>query len=135
MKYLLSLSFFFTLLTSFSRTEETLPQILLVKSQKDDNLKVNQSQYIFEFKGLYDSKTVRSIDYSIDGKANRKKLSKENVLHLLTSPGNHIFQFYYNENYYEIYTDSLPIKPRFSNTYDVYFETAEMMIMSEKPVI
>lgn len=135
MRYLLSLTFLFSVLIGFARTEETLPQILLVKSEKDDNLSRNQSMFIFEFKGLYDSKKERFIDYSIDGKADRKKLSNNNVLRVLNSPGNHIFQFYYDENHYEIYTDSLPIKAQFSNTYDVYFESAEMMIMSEKPVI
>ena len=135
MRYLLSITFICSILISVARTEESLPQIMLVKSQKDQNLSYNQALYIFEFKGIYDSKMERYIDYSIDGKADRQQLSKHNVLRVLTTPGNHKFQFYYDENHYEIYTDTLSIKAMHANSYAVHFESAETMIMSEKPVL
>lgn len=135
MKTILALLVICSVSMSFARTKETLPQIMLIESSIDKTLSDNQSVYQFEFNGIYDSKTERFIDYSIDGKADRHRLSNHFVLSILTTPGKHVFQFFYDESYFEIYTDSLEIKPKYRNKYEVQFENSIMPVMSEKPVI
>ena len=120
---------------SFARTKVTIPQIMLIESSVDRTLSDNQAVYQFEFNGIYDSSIEHYMDFSIDGNADRQPLTKHFVLSIMTTPGKHVFQFFYNESYFEVYTDSLEIKPKYRNRYEVQLENSIMPIMTEKPVI
>ena len=52
-----------------------------------------------------------------------------------STPGSHIFQFYYNNQYEEVYSDSLFIKSQYINTYEVQLYNTRYPIQVEKPVI
>jgi hypothetical protein len=88
-----------------------------VADSVDQQLDDNQAKYTFRFIELDGSKN-RMI-YSIDGVEGKAKL-ENNSIEFLTTPGKHIFQFYYSENFEEVYTDSLEILDRHHSTYEIH---------------
>jgi hypothetical protein len=112
--------------------EETMPVCFLNSDSLDSTLNNNQSKFTFEFTAL-DGSTNQMI-YSIDGIQKTVELS-DNSIEVFTSPGKHIFQFYYTENYYEVYTDSLAVKNQFHTIYDIIMERSDIIITVDKPII
>jgi len=134
MKKIFALTFILISLHSFARgIKEWIPQVMLISSEKDERLAENESQYIFEFQNML-SDGKNEILFSIDG-VSKKNLLDNNKLYIKSTPGAHNFQFYYNDQHYEIYADSLTILPQHTNTYEVRFEHSEMPTAVEKPVI
>lgn len=116
--------------------EEFMPEIMLEESVKDFTIDKSQGKYVFIFRNLYlYENSSRKIMYSIDGVSDAKKMGPQQEIEVISSPGNHVFQFYYNDAYYEIYSDSLNVQPGYKNTYSVYFTDAIHQIQLEKPVI
>ncbi|MCR9173431.1 MAG: hypothetical protein NXI10_13100 [bacterium] len=75
------------------------------------------------------------IQYSIDGVSGIHSLiDNEEDLQLETTEGYHDFQFYYSTDFYEEYTSAV-VEAGNHYYYTVVFTPAEVMIMTEKPVI
>lgn len=122
-------------ISNSGQTPEYVPQLLLKSSVKNNKLKSNEVIFVFEFNGFNDRTSDRTIMFSIDQINGTQKLDDKNQLSIKSSPGSHIFQFYYNDQYEEVYTDSLVIKAQHVNTYEVRLESSEYPVMVEKPVI
>jgi hypothetical protein len=135
MKSILAIIMICSAAIAWAESKEITPQIMLISSSLDKTLSANQSVYQFKFKGIYDNRIERYMDFSVDGKTFRKKLSDQFELSIMTTPGKHAFQFFYNEYHMEVYSDSLSIKPKYRNKYEVQLESAIVPIMAEKPVI
>lgn len=133
------LSFLFILLslqTFAKETEEWVPQIMLISSEKDESLSKNESQFIFEFFNISSDENQKiKIHYSIDNIENKSFLDSNNKLYIKSKPGVHNFQFYYNDQYFEVYADSLNALPQHSDYYEIRFESSEFPTVVEKPVI
>lgn len=108
---------------------------MLEQSKRDKNLKTTEAVYRFVFRNITDDNSVRKVMYSIDGKNETGKLTDNRYLEFKTTPGKHIFQFYYNDAYEEVYSDSLEIQPGYFHEYSVYLSNARYPVMTEKPVI
>lgn len=135
MKKYLTVAFILVSLISFANKGlELTPQVWLISSEKNEELNKNESQYIFEFNNL-ESNNYITIQYSIDNQNKEAKLNTSMKLSLNTTPGAHNFQFYLNDQYFEIYADSLVTLPQYTNTYQVRFESSEFPITVDKPVI
>lgn len=134
MKQLISLAFIGLFGTAHAEESKELYLSYYLKSETfDSSLEDQQSKFTFEFTTI-DGSSNKMI-YSIDGiemKSNLNGYSME----VLTTPGKHIFQFYYSENYYEVYTDSLEIKNQHHAVYAVQMISAgTVIITADKPVI
>lgn len=136
MKHLILLLFLTPLFLQAKETEKRLPQIYRTSSEIDTKLSANNAVFTFQFEANGNLLEPALIQYSIDGK-NGQQLSKKNSISIETAPGKHLFQFYYNENYLEVYSDSLEIKSQNRDTYTVNLIRAiqPMYNVSEKPVI
>jgi hypothetical protein len=134
-----TLFLFLTALVCLSFTSEeseiTISEYVLDQSVKDNTLEPAESVYKFTFKNISDGKSEKIITYSIDGVEGKESLINNSYLEIKTTPGNHKFQFYYNEDFMEVYTDSLVIKPQYRDDYSVNFSPALEFIMVDKPVI
>lgn len=110
------------------------PQFRLESSKKQINL--SSSESIFEFKFMNVTKEIATaeIRYSIDGVESKAKL-KDYAFEVKTTPGKHKFQIYINENYMEMYSDSLNISGNTKNKYNVYPRIALIYRTVDKPVI
>lgn len=131
----------FIFISSLSSANEDLgkdmmPQIMLQTAERDTSLDINQSKYEFIFRNINLQNDVhRVIQYSIDGASGVKTIGEKQEIEIITTPGNHIFQFYYDDVHYEVYSDSLFIEPGFKNVYTVHFTDAKVYIQTEKPVL
>ncbi|MFK7784268.1 MAG: hypothetical protein AB8B56_04080 [Crocinitomicaceae bacterium] len=121
----------------FLHAEEDLKRVLQIyrsDTKVDNTLKSNESVYTFKFNDVDYFERPLSVLYSIDGENGKQRMEKQSIT-IKTTPGKHIFQFYYSRHYYEVYTDSLDIKAKHHNTYQVQLFQAAKMQMEEKPVI
>ena len=106
-----------------------------VKSEKDETLKANEAVFTFTFNGIIDDKAKRSILYSIDGLESKNVLIDNDHIIVETTPGKHIFQFFYDTDHFEITTDSLEILSQYRDDYNVFFENSKFPVIIDKPVI
>ncbi|MFT5778218.1 MAG: hypothetical protein ACI837_001174 [Crocinitomicaceae bacterium] len=133
MKHLLTILFLIGTLTSFAKPEEAMPVYWLKSSVIDTSLTGDKAIYVFEFQNIHELNY--RVMYSIDGVTETREILV-NSLKIETTAGKHAFQFYYNESFQEVYTDSIDIQPRHKDTYAVPFPAATYPIMQlEKPVI
>ena len=115
--------------------EQMNAQIYLQSSEVDKSLTNKNAVYEFYFETYnLEDRAQTSVSYSIDGESRTGTL-EDNLLIIPSTAGKHIFQFFYNSNYYEVYSDSLEISALHRNRYRVYLESASYEQMTEKPVI
>ena len=132
MKQLLLIAVLFS--TSLSFGKELEISILHPDSVVADPALDSTSILHFTFPNANDM-TSSHIQYSINGKSDAYPLiSIQGDLELTASAGHHELQFYYSSDYYEEYT-SVNIENGNQYYYSVYFTPAEMMQLTEKPVI
>ena len=125
----------FSFVSNANKTPELLPEIMLASSEKNDNLRTDEAVFIFQFNGFIDASVNRTIRYSIDGENEAQELGKQNELKIISTPGNHVFQFFYNAEYNEVTSDSLIILAQYVNTYNVRFQAVDYPVILKKPVI
>lgn len=126
-----------TPLFTYAQTEvKRVLQIYKTDSEVDSNLKANQSRYTFHFNAPNNINPPRYVRFSINGMESKAPLTNQEIS-ITATPGKHIFQFFYNSEYYEVYSDSLAIKGKHHDTYTVQlYETPSGVIETiEKPVI
>lgn len=108
----------------------------ITKTVRSKYLKANQSRIRFTAKSIPANVSgSNQIVYSIDSKMDTANLNVNNAFFITTTPGNHVFQFFYSETYYEIYTDSISFKGGYQTNIDLLFAISETRYMTEKPVI
>lgn len=134
MKKFIFLLFLIPIFTYAEEDFKRVPQIYRTSSELDKNLAAGDCLFEFEFYAPGNISTPLSIQYSIDGRNGEHQLIKQSIT-VKAKPGKHIFQFYYNQHYYEVYSDSLEIKSRHRDKYLVTLNNAIEDIMTEKPVI
>ena len=87
------------LISCAGQTPEFIPQITLKSSEQNKKLQRNEAVYVFEFNGFNDRTSSRMIMYSINNVNGSQKLDDKNQLTIKSTPGSHIFQFYYTNQY------------------------------------
>jgi hypothetical protein len=109
------------------------PQYRIVKTEHDKKLRKKQSAFTFLL-----TKVVKPGDrivFADNDKQDTIKVSKDLSFSIKTTPGKHIFAFYYNSEYKEIFTDSIEVKPQYRTTVQLMFRSAHSNIQVRKPVI
>lgn len=136
MKIVLTLFFLSALGTvTAEETENRIaPEFYQYKNEKASKLNADQAIYVFEIYYLQEAESNALIRYSIDNEEDTIRL-KDGNFEVLTTPGKHIFQIYINENYEELYSDSLPISPQLKSFYRVRLSSARTPVLIDKPVI
>ena len=114
---------------------ELRPSTSLDSTQVDSTISNTETKYVFTFRNTWTDGTPMQTDYSIDGTTVSGTLEGGTELTVVTTPGKHIFQFFYSSNYFEVYSDSLNSTGGYRSYYSVYLESSEMQIMTEKPII
>ncbi len=136
MKLLIAAFALLILHTAYSGIEEKrgLPTFVKTDSVFADTLTSNEAIFYFQLENLDPKAALGMVQFSIDGVSFSKVLN-EGKFDVKTTPGKHIFVIYINENYFEIYSDSLEIQAQMIDTYNVQAEFASIEIMVDKPVI
>jgi hypothetical protein len=73
--------------------------------------------------------------FSIDGVQDTAQLDEMRNFKIQLTSGAHIFQFFYDEMHYEIYTDSISFLGQHRYELELNWEMANIEIMVDKPVI
>jgi hypothetical protein len=135
MKNVLLILISLSVVWSVNAREIELPVHVLDTSFKDGSLKLDEAVYKFTFKSTFDDLgMIKKIQYRMDNEIGELIL-EDNSVEIKTSPGKHMFQFYVSDSYYEVFIDSLEIKPQFRDNYSIYLADAIDPIEVEKPVI
>jgi hypothetical protein len=127
-----------TLLCSTTLQAKDLRQknYVITKVVKSTYVKSHQAKVKFTVANVYGSNLPNAkLVYSIDGKTDTAHLDKNNSFLLTTTKGKHIFQFYYSEEFFEIYTDSINLKGGYQTNVSLFFFDAAEPSLAEKPVI
>lgn len=140
MKSLISLLFFllFLPLTGFSRhtdLPEWVPPYSVVKSEPDAKLSKNESAFRFQFSASGSRVAAHAIRLSYNGTEKTVHPDLKGEAAIALAPGKYKFQFFYNTDHLEIYTDSIAVKPGYCTTVEVRFESSLIPTVAEKPVI
>lgn len=122
--------------TTLQAKEYLRQSYVITKVVKSKYAKAHQAKVKFTVANVYGSKLPNTqLVYSIDGKTDTTHLDKNSSFLLTTTKGKHIFQFYYSEDFFEIYTDSINLKGGYQTNVSLYFQTATEPSLAEKPVI
>jgi hypothetical protein len=136
MKYFIAfICLHITLIALASEKGISIPEVTLISSEKSEQLASNKSKFIFKIIGITEEQNNQLITYSVDGKSRSVILNDDSQFSLISSPGVHNFQFFYNDFYFEIYADSLVIKSQYISLYEIRFESSEFPVTVDKPVI
>ncbi len=111
-----------------------LPEFYLYKTEKAPELNKNQAIYRFEFDFFDPNEANATVIYSIDNFQDTARL-EDGVFEVKATAGNHIFQVYINENYQELYSDSLATSSRTKAFYKVRLSDVNSPVLIDKPVI
>ncbi len=104
------------------------------QSAIDPNLKNTDAIYEFQFISWNEVLLETEVYYSIDGSERKLQRTKNGIISIPTTAGKHIFHFYYDPQFDEIYSDSLMIEALKRDSYTVnLFRRA--VVTPAKPVI
>lgn len=137
MKYLLY-SPLVLLLFAFIRPSEVDklgPNYTVTRCTPSDTIQQGYSLIQFNFTTDRGSKSMDSIQFSFNGINNILFPSKNGNASLYLKSGKYKFQFYFNSEHYEIYTDSLLIKEQCVTGIKVIFHNSVVPSVTKKPVI
>ncbi|MFK7784266.1 MAG: hypothetical protein AB8B56_04070 [Crocinitomicaceae bacterium] len=134
MKKLIILALITPCLSFATEAKDLQVQFTRVKSEINSDLSKNEAMYTFHFVNAGLIVPEANVYYSIDGEQGNQ-FSKNNTISLKSTPGEHIFQFYYNENYAEIYSPSLSIEAQHQDDYSVVLYGVAQPEIFLKPVI
>lgn len=112
--------------------EKLIPSYEITKNEEDNSLTNKEALFVFTFKNI---PWPARIQGSCNGLQKTVMTTSKGEHVLKTIPGKYIFQFYYSEEFFEIYTDSIEIKPGYKIEININFESSIYPVMSEKPVI
>lgn len=97
----------------------------------DPTLKNNEASFVFKFgKGFRES-----MKFSFNRTEKILKPDENGKCHLILEAKNYKFQFFYDLQHYEIFTDSIPGKSNTKTEISIYFEKAGAEVLCFKPVI
>jgi hypothetical protein len=136
-KIILTLAITLASSTSYARQKQfELPTSISLDSTNIDSTLSNiETKYVFTFRNMWTDGIPKQTSYSIDGEQFLGTLEEGTKLTVLTTPGNHVFQFFYSPDYFEVYTDSLYSSGGHISNYSVFLQLSDVQIMSEKPII
>ncbi len=109
----------------------------LEKTEKDKTLTKQESLFEFNTWDGFTGKVIpfKTFSYSINGIESSFKTDANGIYKMYVKPGKYKFQIFYNQDFFEIYSDSIIIKPQFHSTVRVTFESSKHPVICDKPVI
>ncbi len=115
---------------------ESIPLYYISKSEKDSTLKITEALFEIHFQG-YGAKIdlSKEIIISCNGVIIKAKPNAKGIVSIPVSPGKYKFEFFYDEDFFEIKTSSFEIKPGFRNKLEVNFMSSKYPVSMDKPVV
>jgi hypothetical protein len=136
MKSIHLITFLLFSFSGFFAKAESLPTYTVGKEKKETSLNSNQSLFRFIIKDRNTDKIISTeIKFACNGKQSKLRSDKSGKSEYRTTSGKYVLEFFIHSDYYEIKTDSIPISKGCSRLIQLFFKSAVIPIMEEKPVI
>jgi len=116
-------------------SEITVPSYQITKTGADKSLQRTEAVFVFTFTRGGGKPVQREIKISYNNRNETIKPDSKGNYSLKTKPGKYVFQFYHSRDFYEIKTDSVEIKPAFKTHVLINFQSSEIPVICDKPVI
>lgn len=110
------------------------PDYFITKKRIDRSLKNTESIFVFRFYANEQEIKNQNIKLSYNDIAYEKS-SPKSYIPLKVKPGKYVFQFYYNQDFREIITDSINIDAGYCVEVKINFKRSNYLIRPRKPVI
>lgn len=136
MKYLLFLPLL-AICSAFDlgeKSPESMPEYSVTYSKADATIPLGRAQIEFTFRDEF-GPADDTIRLSYNGVERTFIANKDGKVHLGVKSGKYKFQFYLDENHFEVYTDSIEIKSGHKTGITVWFHSSLVPVICEKPVI
>lgn len=117
------------------RGEKLGPDYTITKSAPNGKLSKTEAVFNFVFVDTLRKPVKNAIMFSYNGISKTQTPDAKGKFSLKVKPGKYVFQFFNSIRFYEIYTDSIQIKPGYAVDIIVSFRTANMIMTVDKPVI
>src|SRR6266550_4375098 len=112
--------------------EKSTPGYSITKNVLDNTLSKTDAVFTFRFGFSASQDLVRTeIKYSYNGINKTAKPDTNGKVSLKVKPGKYVFKFFYSQNFFEITTDSIEIKPGFREVVKVNFHSSTMIEISD----
>ncbi len=117
------------------KSPESVPNVSVHYAKQDTNLQAGTGMVIFSFQSYYGWVKGDTIRMSYNGKEESVIPNAEGKVYKGMKSGKYKFQFYLNQEHYEIKTDSILVKEQWQTEMLVTFESSIHPVEAEKPVI
>jgi hypothetical protein len=118
-----------------SEDSKSVPSYYISADLPDKTLDQNVAAVVFKF-NQSDGKTAeKPVKYSVNGINKTWEPSVAGKRELLLRPGKYVFRFWFDENNYEITTDSILVRNGYHMELQVNFKRSDMLMICDKPVI
>ena len=118
-----------------AKGKESIPTWSVTKSGVDKTLKRTEAVYVFNFTASADGTVKKEIKFSCNGINKTERPDASGNITLKVKPGKYRFQFFFTQDYFEITTDSIQIKPAYRTEIAVFFKSSIIPMIEDKPVI
>jgi hypothetical protein len=109
-----------------------IPDYQITRNERDPSIPKEKSVFVFNFKNI---PLPAKITGACNGLQKKIRTNTQGQYILNLNPGKYVFQLYYNNQYFEITTDSINILPGYRIDVEVYFQSSIYPVESKKPVI
>jgi hypothetical protein len=117
------------------KSPESIPGYNVTYIKEDKNLDKGTGMAVFTFTTYNGYVQGDSVRLSYNGKETKVATTKDGKAYLGMKSGKYKFQFYYNSEHFEVYTDSVLVKEQWQTGIAVNFESSLYPVEAEKPVI
>ena len=115
--------------------EKSLPVYWIKSVTEDKSIEKGKAAIVVLNEQLPKILPLQRVVYSIDGVQKEGELNANRHFNISLPAGSHIFQFYYDQMHFEIYTDSIDFLGQHTYELQLNWQFAHMEIMVDKPVI
>ncbi len=132
--FILAIFFFSCNIFAADNKSAIPPQYKITKSVLDKALKKTEAAFVLLFKA--DNIIVKQkIKLSYNSSSKTLQTDSLGNIYLKVKPGKYLFRFFYNQEFFEITTDSIDIKPGYRTWVEMSFKSSTHPVMAKKPVI
>jgi hypothetical protein len=116
-------------------TERFVPYYYVVSDQPQKGLALTEALAVFSFADEQGKPVLTDIKFSFNGEEKTDKAGADNKVSLKLNPGKYVFKFWYDQDHFEVTTDSINMRPGHRVQIKVNFHHSKIMMICDKPVI
>lgn len=118
-----------------AKTSESMPDYAISRSYRDKAVKATQSRVILTVFNEYNKTMSGTLQAGFNSYSFSGKLDNKGQITYTGKPGKYRMKFLIDVNHFEIFTDSITLKPGYTTLIALYFKSSVYPVTVDKPVI